>query len=161
MKKLVFVIVTILFSMTPAQAQSLSLGANVGLPTGAAGDYASLQLGADLAYRVGLMGIVEVGPMIGYSRFFEDSAADGVNWGENDIQFMPLAASGRFNLLTLKAGLDVGYALGLNNGNNGGFYYRPSVGFNILMLGLIASYQGITMDGENFSSINLGVELDL
>lgn len=161
MKKLILLIAVVLFSVTSAKAQSLSLGANVGLPTGVASDYASFQLGADLSYRVGLMGIVEVGPMIGYSHFFEDSGAAGVQWGENDVQFVPIAASGRFNLLTIKAGLDLGYALGLNSGNNGGFYYRPSVGFNILMLGLVASYQGVSMDGGNFSSINLGVELDL
>lgn len=160
MKKL-FLLAAIFFWAGTVQAQSLSLGANVGLPMQDASDYTSLQLGADLSYRFGLMGIVEVGPMVGYSRFFEDSGIDGIEESENDWQFIPIAASGRVNVVSLRAGLDLGYALGLNNGSGGGFYYRPSVGFNVLMLGLVISYQGISMDTRDFSSINLGVEFDL
>lgn len=161
MKKTILLIAAILLTVGTSRAQSLSLGANVGLPTGDASDVTSFQLGGDLSYRFGLAGLVEVGPMIGYSHFFVDSGTDGINMSDNDWQFIPIAASGRVNIISLRAGLDLGYAMGLNNGNDGGLYYRPSVGFNILMLGLIVSYQAIDADGGNFSSINLGVEFDL
>lgn len=161
MKKLLPFIAAIFFWVGTTHSQNLSLGANVGLPTGHASDLTSFQLGADISYRFGLAGLVEVGPMVGYSHFFEDSGTDGINSSNNDWQFIPIAASARVNIISLKAGLDLGYAMGLNDGNDGGVYYRPSVGFNILMLGLIVSYQNINMDAGNFSSINLGVEFDL
>ena len=111
---------------------------------------------------IDLAGVASVGPMVGYSHFFGDSGNDGpIEWEVDDAQFVPVAASGRFNLLSLALGLDLGYAIGLNDGNDGGFYYRPQVGFSLGRLGLIASYQGISMDGGNISSVNLGLEFGL
>lgn len=153
MRKLLFVVVVAFLSATSVKAQSLSLGVNAGLPTGDYGDFTSFQFGADVAYRYGIAGLVEVGPLVGYSSFLGENEEDA------DINFIPLAASGRVGLPMFFVGLDLGYALGLSNGGNGGVYYRPQVGFNFLMLGLIASYQGISLDGGTISSVNLGVEL--
>lgn len=138
------------------------LGVNAGLPIGDAADFTSFQLGADVAYMLSLADVAAVGPMVGYSRFFGDSGEKGgIEWEGDDLQFVPLAASARFNLLSLALGLDLGYALGLTDGIDGGLYYRPQVGFNIGPIGLIASYQGISRDGGAFSSVNLGVEFGL
>ena len=153
MRKLLFVVVVVFLSATSVKAQSLSLGVNAGLPTGDYGDFTSFQFGGDIAYRYGVAGLVEVGPLVGYSTFLGENAEDA------DINFIPLAASGRVGLPMFFVGLDLGYALGLTDVNNGGLYYRPQVGFNFLMLGLIASYQEIRIDGGPISSINLGVEL--
>ena len=161
MKKLLFVVV-VLISATTIKAQSLTLGVNAGLPTGELKDLTNFQLGADVAYRYGLANILEVGPMVGYSHFFGESVEVGEERLEaGDVQFVPVAASARLSLVSFTAGLDLGYALGLSDGHDGGLYYRPSVGFNILMIGLIASYQGISSDGGTVSSINLGVEFGL
>jgi hypothetical protein len=73
----------------------------------------------------------------------------------------PAAVAGRLNFPGLTVGLDLGYAVGLNDGNDGGFYYRPQLGFRFLGVGLIASFQGINMDGGEMSSVNLGVEFGL
>lgn len=151
MKKIVLLILMIGLGFTSANSQSLTLGANAGIPLGEVNNFTSFQLGADVAYRFGIVGIVEAGPMLGYSHFVGSNTAN--------YQFIPIAASGRVNLTTVRLGLDLGYAVGLNN--NGGAYLRPSVGFNFLMLGLIASYQAVDADGTTFSSINLGVEFDL
>lgn len=155
MKKFLFILLLSTISFSTANAQvGPRLGANIGLPVGDASDFYSFQAGADLAYMFTAIPLIDVGPMVGYSRFFGDD-------DNGDVHFLPLAASGRLNLATFTLGLDLGYALGLSEGIDGGVYYRPQVGFNILMLGLIASYQGISVDGGTFSSVNLGVEFQL
>lgn len=155
MKKVIFILLLSVISFSTANAQvGLRLGANVGLPVGDASDFYGFQAGADLAYMVTAIPVLDVGPMVGYSRFFGSD-------DNGDVHFLPLAASGRVSLATFTVGLDLGYALGLSDGLDGGVYYRPQVGFNFLMLGLIASYQGISVDGGTFSSVNLGVEFQL
>lgn len=164
MKKLILLFVLTFLGFSSAFSQgNFRLGVNAGLPIGDAADFTTFQLGTDIAYMVSLADIASVGPMVGYSHFFGDSGEEegGVNWEVDDAQFVPIAASGRFSLLSLALGLDLGYALGLNEGNDGGFYYRPQVGFSIGPVGLIASYQGISMDGGSIASLNLGVEFGL
>ncbi len=157
MKKIILLLVLTFIGFGSVFSQGLRLGVNAGLPVGDASDFTSFQLGADVAYMVSLAEVASVGPMVGYSHFFIDSEFEDAD----DWQFVPIAASGRFNLLALALGLDLGYALGLEDGNDGGFYYRPQVGFSLGPVGLIASYQGISMDGINISSVNLGVEFGL
>ncbi|WP_029033705.1 hypothetical protein [Salinimicrobium terrae] len=157
-----FLFLALAFSSTYAQGD-IRLGVNAGLPLGDAADISSFGLGADVAYLVGMGDTFQVGPMVGYSHFFgEDLDLGGGNSIElDDIQFLPLAATARFSLMTLELGADVGYALGINEGNDGGFYYKPKVGFNLFGLALIASYTGISRDGGTFSSLNLGAEFRL
>ncbi|UJH91482.1 hypothetical protein LZ575_01630 [Antarcticibacterium sp. 1MA-6-2] len=163
MKKLILLVVLAVMGFTSSYGQgNFRLGVNAGLPIGDAADLTTFQLGADVAYMLSLADVAAVGPMVGYSHFFGDSGEEGdFEWEVDDVQFVPIAASGRFNLLSLALGLDLGYAVGLNDGNDGGFYYRPQVGFNLGPVGLIASYQGISMDGGSISSVNLGVEFGL
>lgn len=163
MKKNILLIVLAVVGFSTSYSQgNFRLGVNAGLPIGDAADFTSFQLGTDVAYMINLAGVASVGPMVGYSRFFGDSEElDGVDFEVDDTQFVPIAASGRFSLLSLALGLDLGYALGLNDGNDGGFYYRPQAGFSIGPVGLIASYQGICMDGGSMASVNLGVEFGL
>lgn len=164
MKKFILLIVLAVMGLGTSYSQgNFRLGVNAGLPMGDSADFTSFQLGTDVAYMINLAGVAAVGPMVGYSHFFGDSGEEvgGVSLEVDDAQFVPIAASGRFNLLSLALGLDLGYALGLNDGNDGGFYYRPQVGFSIGPVGLIASYQGISMDGGSVASVNLGVEFGL
>ncbi|MCM4161192.1 hypothetical protein FHG64_02220 [Antarcticibacterium flavum] len=154
MKKLFITLVVVMIGVTSAYSQGhLKLGVNAGIPVGDASDY-SFQLGGDLAYMFNAIPILDIGPMVGYSHFFGDDDFD-------DMQFLPAAVAGRLNFPGITVGLDLGYAVGLNDGNDGGFYYRPQLGFRVLGLGLIASYQGISMDPGNISSVNLGVEFGL
>ncbi|CAN5319238.1 hypothetical protein BH23BAC2_BH23BAC2_10200 [soil metagenome] len=154
MKKLFLLVVLAFFGVTSAFSQGLRFGVNAGIPVGDVSDFSSFQLGTDIAYMVPLVDVASVGPMVGYSHFFGKDDFDA-------LKFVPLAVSGRFNILSLALGLDLGYALGISNDNDGGFYYRPQVGFNMGRLGLIASYQGINVNDVNVNSINLGVEFGM
>lgn len=163
MKKLLFLSALIFLGFNQIQAQGdLKLGINGGLPVGDAEDYSNFQLGADVAYLFGVMNVLEVGPMLGYSRFFaEDIDTAFGETDADDISFLPIAASGRLGLGITFVGLDLGYAVSLVDDGEGGFYYRPKIGVSLGLLNIIGSYQGISNNGENLSSVNLGLEFRL
>lgn len=164
MKKFLCTIIFLAAGFTSSYAQGdIRLGIHAGLPVGDAADISSFGLGADVAYLVGLGDTFQVGPMVGYNHFFgEEVDLGGMGSFEmDDIQFLPLAATARFGLAGLELGADLGYAIGLNDGNDGGFYYKPKVGFSLFGLGLIASYTGISVEGGTFSSVNIGAEFRL
>lgn len=153
MKKLLLVIVLSIFGFMTSYAQgSIRLDVNAGIPLADANNISSLNFGADIAYFIGLANIVKVGPLLGYSHFLGEG--DG-----EDYHFIPLAASGRIGLShSFFLGADLGYAIGADKGNDGGFFYRPKVGYNLGLIGLFASYSGIEVDGGSFNSLNLGIE---
>lgn len=151
------------FGLSSAFAQGdLKLGVNGGIPVGDAEEFTNFQLGADVAYMFNLVETFEVGPMIGYSHYFGDSGTDGdLSFEVEDVQFIPLAVTGRVRLLNFFAGTDLGYAIGINDGNDGGFYYRPHLGYELGLFGLLISYSGTSSDGATLASVNLGVEFGL
>ena len=62
----------------------------------------------------------------------------------------------------ISIGADLGYALGINDGNDGGFYYRPTVAYTVSEgVEINASYTGISLDGGSWTTINLGVLFSL
>ncbi len=77
----------------------------------------------------------------------------------DDVQFLPVAASGRFLAGdSFSFGADLGYAIGIKEGMDGGFYYRPLVGYSVgSAMELNFSYTGISLDGMNWSTLTLGV----
>lgn len=164
MKRLVLIFCFTLLGTAALQAQSgLRVGANIGLPVGDIEEVSNFQLGADLAYMVGVADMLYVGPKVGYTRFFiEDMENDLVSIDIEDPAFLPIAASGRISLVRgFFFGADLGYAVGLNDGNDGGFYYKPQAGYNFGKIGLMLSYTGISVDGGSFDAINLGIEFGL
>lgn len=159
MKKLLFTLCAVLIGYTSALAQTgFAFGANIGIPVGEVEDFSDFQLGADIAYRFNVAPMVDLGGLLGYSRFFmnDDTPFEGI--GRNDIEFLPVAATGRVNFEMLFLGADLGYAIGLDDGNDGGFYYRPLIGVKLGAIGVIGSYSGVSVDGDNIGSINLGIE---
>ncbi|MFZ0489864.1 MAG: hypothetical protein WBV11_15945 [Salegentibacter sp.] len=155
MKKLLLLSVLAFLGFNSAYSQGgFRIGVNAGIPVGDISDYSNLQLGADVAYRIGFADMLEVGPLVGYSVFFGDNNA-------SDVQFLPVAASGRLGLTAFFVGADIGYAVGLDTGNDGGFYYKPQLGYNLGPVSLILSYSGVSMNGGNISSVNLGLEIGM
>lgn len=164
MKKLLLTLIAVfsigIYSSFAQATTDFKIGVHAGIPVGDMADFSDFNLGADVSYLFGVAGMLEVGPLVGYSRYF----VEDIDLGEfgslemDDASFLPVAASGRVDLGPVFAGLDLGYAVGLNDGNDGGFYYRPKVGVGFFGLNLIGSYSGISMDGGDVSSVNLGVE---
>ncbi len=145
-------------SAVQAQEEGFKIGVNFGLPVGDIDDVSSFNAGLDLSYMFDIVDSFQVGPSVGYSHFFLKSEFSDFD----DIQFLPLSASARFFASEdLFFGANLGYALGIDDGNDGGFYYRPNVGYNLGPVALILSYQGVSVDGFTSSSINLGVEIGL
>jgi hypothetical protein len=162
MKRLVLIMCFMLMGFAVMQAQSgLKVGANIGLPVGDIEEVSNFQAGVDLAYMLSVADMLYVGPLVGYTRFFMDEDDLG-GFELDDPAFLPIAASGRVALARgFFFGTDLGYAVGLNDGNDGGFYYRPQIGYNFGKIGLVGSYTGISVDGGSFGSINVGIEFGL
>jgi hypothetical protein len=160
MKKLVLVMAVVAFGFT-ANAQDFRAGINVGLPVGDSGDGYTFNLGVDLSYMWNVSDDFDAGISTGYSHFMGDTIE---GFDVDDASFLPLAGSARFNASEdFVLGADLGYAIGISpDGNDGGFYYRPMIGYNVGgNTQITGSYSGVSVDGGTFSSINLGVNFGL
>lgn len=175
MKKVLLIAAIAFFGFTvQAQEEGFKLGINVALPLGDAGDISSFGATLDLGYFFDVADSFQLGPVTGYQHFF--GKTESTPFGDfdfDDSQFIPVAASARFFASEeLFFGADLGYALGLNDGNDGGFYYRPKLGYNLETIAIVLSYAGVsfseetttigdaevTSGGGTFSSVQLGIE---
>ncbi len=175
MKKLIIMAAIAAFGFTSVHAQEggVKLGLSAGIPLGDNGDYSSFGIAFDAAYLFTAADSFQVGPAIGFHHYFskEYEPFPDVTVDPDDTQFVPIAAAARFDLDGLFFGADLGYAIGINDGFDGGFYYRPKVGYNLGPVALILSYTGIVVNEttvtignqeysstESFSALNFGVE---
>lgn len=157
-KSILSLTIFLALGMASLQAQ-WKVGINAGIPVGAVEGFFDFNAGADVAYLFEVGKVLEVGPMVGYSHYFGDRGVEGpVSWKVHDVQFLPLAASGRVSLGgTVFVGADLGYGFDIKERINGGFYYRPKLGFGLFGLSVIGSYSGI----GSFSTVNVGLEYSL
>lgn len=165
MKKTIFAAFLLMAGLSLQAQAGPSVGVNLGLPTGDAGDVSSFSLGIDITYLWNVSDKFDAGAAVGFSNAFGKEIDTGLgSFQIDDIQFLPIAAAGRVHLTEdFSAGVDLGYALGINDGNDGGFYYRPMVGYSLSeKLGLSLSYTGISLEGDfSWNTINLGLMLAL
>ncbi len=139
--------------------EGFKLGLHGGLPLGTeANDAVSLVAGVDTGYHLALGEVVDAGIMTGYILGFPEQFDSG---GADlpHVQFLPLALSVRFWMTnSFCLGGEAGKAFGLNSGNEGGFYYRPMVGY---LMGpqtqVTLSYTGIDSENLPWETLNLGV----
>jgi len=141
---------------------SFKAGVLAGIPVGDYSDASSFALGLDLAHHWGVSELFDLGLASGYIHAFGDSESyfDGaVVTSFEDFQFIPVAGAIRmYPTYDFKLGADIGYAVGVNEGNDGGFYLRPSIGYNITgNTELNASYINVSNDGASFSIVALGL----
>lgn len=159
MKKILFFISFLLMGFVGQAQGDLRLGINAGLPVGDADSFTSFNLGADVSYLFGVGDSFSAGPMVGVSHFF---GKEENGFEVDDITFLPIAATGRIGFNGgFFLGADLGYALGINEGNDGGFYYKPKIGYSFGMMNVNLAYSGISSDGFTTSAITAGVEFDL
>ena len=159
MKKLLVVAFMSIATLGSINAQEgvLNGGFNIGLPTGDYSDISSLTIGAELNYMFPVSEGFTLGPSIQYSHFF-GKEFNGVDI--DDSSFLPISAAARFNISPMFVlGANLGYAVGLSpDGNEGGFYYRPVLGYKIgETTQLNLSYAGISRDGASADNISIGV----
>ncbi|MEJ2583655.1 MAG: hypothetical protein P8Z38_00985 [Robiginitalea sp.] len=158
MKRYVFILLFLISAGLHAQ-QGFKIGLNGGLPVSQeVNDIVSLVVGADVGYHYALGEVVDAGFMTGFINGFPEKFDSG---GADlpHVQFLPLAASFRiWPSNSFSFGGDVGYALGLNDGNDGGFYYKPLVGYLMgAQTEVSLSYTGIAVDELSWATVNLGV----
>lgn len=162
-KNAFFILLSVLTLQTYAQ-EGFKAGVNLGLPVGDAGDVSGFSLGVDVMYHWQVSDAFNAGIATGFTNAFGKEIETGFGSIEiEDVQFLPIAASGRFMPAEkFNVGLDLGYALGISDGNDGGLYYRPIIGYAVSTgTELNLSYTGISLDGGSWSTINLGVLFNL
>ncbi|WP_422104267.1 outer membrane beta-barrel protein [Winogradskyella sp.] len=164
MRKLIFAAFAVLaFASVSAQGQ-FRAGLSGGLPIGDAGDAATFAIAVDLGYLFEVSDKFDAGVTTGYSHSFGDEIEIlGVTVEIDDVQFIPVAASGRFEVAPdFTLGADLGYAIGINDGNDGGFYYSPRVQYSVSeAIDIVAAYRGVSVDGGSWDIISAGVEFGL
>ena len=112
-------------------------GLTGGIVTGDFSEAYSLVLGVDLYHHWGLSKEIDLGVTVGFLNAFgeKEELIEGgvaVETEFDNVQFIPVGGSVRiYPTSGFKIGGDVGYAIGINEGNEGGFYYRPSLGVDI------------------------------
>ena len=162
MKKLaLFTLALTLGVMTAHSQGSFQAGGHLGLPVGDAGDFTTFAIAVDLAYILEVDEGIGVGPALGYSHSFGEEISPGLSI--DDIQFLPVAGRAIFDLgEQFLARAEVGYAIGINDGNDGGFYYSPQIGFSVSdAIDLILAYRGITRDGGSFDMVTFGASFNI
>jgi hypothetical protein len=162
MKKLLLVAAIAVFSISNTTAQTgFEVGVNFALPVGDAADFSTFSIGLDAAYFYEVSENFDTGVSTGFTNAFGDSVKiGGIELDSDDVQFIPIAAVARFHVIkNLYVRADIGYALGINDGNDGGFYYRPLISYKFTeMIGANISYTGISLDGGDWSTVGLGIE---
>lgn len=159
MKKLFLLSIIAVFSIGSMNAQGQLNGAiSAGIPTGDASDFASFALALDLNYLLEISEDFSAGPSVGYNSLFLKSDYEGDN-----VSFLPIAAAGRLNVSEkLALGADVGYAVGLNEGNDGGFYYSPSILYTLTeIINIMLAYNAFNENGFTLGQITLGIVIAL
>ncbi|MDT0608539.1 hypothetical protein [Croceitalea rosinachiae] len=160
---LVFVLSISLSIHSQVDRTNLRIGLNAGTIVGDAADFYSFTLGVDVLHVWGLSREIDLGFATGFTNAFgeEDTLDTGgavIETQFDNAQFIPVAGALRiYPSFGFKLGGDIGYAIGVNEGNDGGFYYRPIIGVDVNgTTELNISYTTVENEGA-FSSVLLGV----
>ncbi|OMP30577.1 hypothetical protein [Mangrovimonas sp. DI 80] len=158
MKKLLLTVVLIAGISFFGKAQGVfKLGANVGLASSDALNGSDLSLGVDAYYMFGYNdAFLSFGPTVGYRNFFIDN--NNRYFYRDDAQFVPVAGAARVKVFGIfTGGIDVGYAFGISDYLDGGFYVRPIAGIDVGdFIEINVSYENYS-DRFNWGNANVGV----
>jgi hypothetical protein len=164
MNKIFLLTGILIFGLTSINAQgNLNAGVSPGLPVSATATTFNITL--DVSYLWDSGESFKVGLATGFSNSFGKTTDNGIGFFDfPDIQFLPIAGAIRFAAFDkLILGVDLGHALGINDGNKGGFYYAPRVQYAISeIIGVVFSFRGVdNNESDSFDVLNLGVEFRL
>tara|TARA_R110000796_G_scaffold37722_4_gene95345 strand:+ start:250797 stop:251309 length:513 start_codon:yes stop_codon:yes gene_type:complete len=160
MKKIVLTFAITFFGIGLYAQEGLKLGIQGGLPFDDFNDEIGVVVGADLGYMWALGEVVDLGIMTGYIYGFpEKFETENPLIDLPSIQFMPISASLRvWTSNSFSFGVNAGQAIGLNDGNDGGFYYRPQIGY---LMGPFTefniSYTSIKIENRSWTTVTIGI----
>ena len=144
MKKSILTLLLV-FAVCTLQAQrnvdrtNFRAGVNGGPVLGDFSEAYSFGLGLDVYHHWGVSKLLDVGVTTGFFNAFGSKETNEVNGSFSEtefdnIQYIPVGASLRVypgKNVGFKFGSDIGYAVGINEGNEGALYYRPSIGIDL------------------------------
>lgn len=148
-----------LISTIASSQEGFKIGAHGGIPIGDFNDKIGVVIGGDIGYMWAPNKIFDLGVKAGIVHgFAERFRAETVSVKLPSMQFAPVAASVRiWAAKSFSFGGDVGQAFGLNEGNEGGFYYRPQIGFQTgAQSELNFSYTAIDQGEDTWSTVTFG-----
>lgn len=160
---LFFIVFAIQAQQRKIDRTNFRMGLNGGIVVEDISDRYSFALGIDIYNHWGVSKALDIGVTAGFFNAFgekETLSSNGVvvETKFTNLQYVPIGASLRiYPGFDFKFGGDVGYAVGINKGNQGALYYRPSLGIDIGngSSELNVSYFAVN-DDVTFSSVLLG-----
>lgn len=163
MKKLLLIVVisiaSLSFNEAKAQSGLLGIDAQFGLPMGDIEDITSLQAGININYYfIEVMEALKIGGRAGYNTYIVESDISDL---VEDPSYLMLGGSARYDFsASFFARFDVGYAVGLNDGNDGAMFVEPRLGYNLGNFDIFAYSQGIFDSDISVGALGLGVALN-
>ncbi len=160
MKQRVLLIFFIAMGVTLQAQKGLKIGIQGGIPIGDFNDRVGVVIGGEVGYAWPLGEIIDVGVTAGFLNGFpEKYREETITNNFPNVQFIPLGVALRiWPSNSFFVGGDIGQALGLNDGNDGGLFYRPQLGF---LMGpqtqLNFSYTAVNLETAMWATITMGV----
>lgn len=159
MKKVIVLLTLCFFGLSSSAQEGFKIGAHGGIPLGEFNDLVGLVVGAEIGYMWAPNKIFDLGIKTGIVHGFPETFRDEVIREKlPSVDFLPAAISVRvWPGKSFSFGGDVGYAIGLSDGNEGGLYYRPQIGFQVGAGSEINfSYSAIQNDPDTWSTVTVG-----
>ena len=154
MKKVLLTAAILIAGFAGVKAQtSFGGGVNLNLPIGDFSDFSSFGVGAELQVEHKFSEKFSGIGTTGFTHFIgKDFGGEKFNIG-----VLPILVGARvYPSEKFFIGAQIGYSLFLEDAEEGGFAYKPQVGYDAGQFQLSLSYNGISHDGVNTSYIGLG-----
>lgn len=165
MKKQILTTFIALIGLITLKAQSVGFeaGGFVGFPIGDASSITSFNFGVNAAYYWKAGGNLQAGFTSGYDHWTGKDVKEIMLGGPpreyktEDFGFIPLAITTKYEMNKFFGGLDIGYAVYIGKkGGEGGFYYKPRVGYTISSFNIYGFYKGISNNGSSINTLGFG-----
>lgn len=146
------------FNEAKAQDGMMSIDAQFGLPMGDIDDLSDIQVGINFNYYfVEVMEALKIGGRVGYNSYVVNSDfSDDID----NLSYLMLGAAARYDFSeSIFARFDLGYAVGLNDGNDGAMFIEPRLGYNLGNFDVFAYYQSIFQSDFSVGALGLGFAL--
>lgn len=148
-----------IFNDAKAQDGMMSIDTQFGIPQGTDTFATDLQIGINFNYYFfEVTEKLSIGGRAGYNTYIISSKFSGSD-RDNEV-FIMLGATSNYKLSkSIFVRFDLGYAVGLNEDNDGAIFYEPRLGYSFGNFDLFAYHHGFLTRSFDISSIGLGFAL--